>query len=90
VSLASAAPRCSDLGNGEQLIVVLIPPGTFLMGSPADEPERNSSEKDFDAEAQHKVTISRPFYLGKYAVTQGQYEAVLGKDKNKSYFSPQG
>jgi formylglycine-generating enzyme required for sulfatase activity len=60
------------------------------MGSPADEKGRNSWETAFDAEAHHGVTLPRPFYLGKYEVTQGQYEAALGKDHNRSSFSPLG
>jgi serine/threonine-protein kinase len=79
-----------DLGSGEKLVVVLIPPGTFRMGSPPDESDRNPLEMNFDAEAAHRVTLTRPFYLGKYEVTQAQFEAVMGKDMNKSWFSPQG
>jgi formylglycine-generating enzyme required for sulfatase activity/tRNA A-37 threonylcarbamoyl transferase component Bud32 len=79
-----------ELGGGEQLVVVLIPPGTFRMGSPPDEPQRIPAEKDFDVEAAHRVTLTKPFYLGKYPVTQAQYEAIMGRDKNKSWFRPQG
>jgi formylglycine-generating enzyme required for sulfatase activity len=67
-----------DLGNGEKLVLVLIPPGSFTMGSPADEKERG------DEEAAHAVTLTKPYYLGKYAVTQAQYRAVTGE--NPSYF----
>jgi formylglycine-generating enzyme required for sulfatase activity len=71
-----------DLGNGEKLVVVLIPPGTFRMGAPEGEQDASSDEKP------HRVTLLRPFYLGKFHVTQGQYEAVIGK--NPSYYSPSG
>jgi formylglycine-generating enzyme required for sulfatase activity len=60
--------------------MVWIPPGTFVMGSPASEAERNSDE------VQHTVTLTKGFYMGKYAVTQGQYLAVVGN--NPSYFVP--
>jgi formylglycine-generating enzyme required for sulfatase activity len=50
--------------------------GTFTMGSPESEPERWSDE------TQHSVTVS-PFKMGKYEVTQSQYEAVMGA--NPSY-----
>jgi len=57
---------------------VLIPAGSFVMGSPPDEPGRD------DDETQHRVTISRSFYLQTTEVTQGQWEEVMGK--NPSYF----
>ena len=47
----------------------LIPAGTFQMGSPDTEPERNSDEGP-----QHTVQISQPFYMGVYEVTQSEYE----------------
>ncbi len=52
---------------------VHIDPGTFTMGSPDSEEERWADEGP-----QHEVTISKGFYLGKYEVTQGQWEAVMG------------
>lgn len=52
------------------LEMVAIPGGTFLMGSPENEPQRS----DFES-PQHPVTI-RPFFLGKYPVTQAQWQAV--------------
>jgi len=59
-----------------------IPAGTFLMGSPPDEPGRNSSEGP-----QTTVTISRGFWMGKYEVTQGEYVEVMGSmSSNPSYF----
>jgi formylglycine-generating enzyme required for sulfatase activity len=57
--------------------MVRINGGTFTMGSPSNEPQRS------DGEVQHQVTVS-PFYMGKYEVTQAEYEAVIGK--NLSYF----
>ena len=62
-----------DLG-GVELVVVLIPPGTFTMGSEKDEQDRNwwenvqrlNGAKSFDAEIPHTVTMTKPFYLGKY------------------------
>ncbi|MEC4815125.1 MAG: formylglycine-generating enzyme family protein [Scytonema sp. PMC 1069.18] len=58
------------LGNGVQLEMVAIPEGSFLMGSPEDEPKRSSRESP-----QHRVTI-KPFFLGKYPITQAQWQAV--------------
>jgi formylglycine-generating enzyme required for sulfatase activity len=53
-----------------------IDPGTFIMGSPITEPHRSGIE------TQHRVTISKEYYLGKYEVTQAQYTAVM--DGNNS------
>ena len=64
-----------DLGGGVMLDLVLIRPGKFMMGS--ENGERN--EKPV-----HEVTISQPFYLGKYEVTQAQWEAVMGSNPSES------
>jgi formylglycine-generating enzyme required for sulfatase activity len=60
-----------DLGNGVKLEMVRIPKGKFLMGSPKEGP-------------QHEVTLTKDFYLGKYEVTQAQWEELMGS--NPSYF----
>jgi len=52
--------------------LVLIPKGTFMMGSPKTEEGRVQDE------TQHQVTISKDYYLGVTEVTQGQYEKVMG------------
>ena len=57
--------------------LVLIPSGKFMMGSPAFEKGRRDNEK------QYEVTITKPFYIGKYEVTQEQYEAVMGKNPSE-------
>src|SRR5713226_1037627 len=54
---------------------VLIPAGEFLMGS--------TDGAEYERPV-HRVRISRPFYLGKHAVTQAQWEAVMGN--NPSFF----
>ena len=66
-----------DLGNGVKLKMILIPTGTFLMGS--SEGTGNNDEKP-----QHSVEISEPFYMGKFLVTQGQWQAVMRN--NPSHF----
>ncbi len=60
--------------------MVFIPPGTFRMSSPTNEAHRFVTEGP-----QTAVTISRGFWMGKYEVTQGEYQAVMGS--NPSYFS---
>jgi len=62
-----------DLGNNVKMRLVLIPAGKFMMGSPATEMGRLSNEGP-----QHEVTISKPFYMGAFEVTQEQYEQVMG------------
>ena len=59
--------------------LVWIPSGIFLMGSPTNEAERSLDE------AEHTVTISRGFYIGKFEVTQDDYFAVTSN--NPSFFS---
>ncbi len=64
--------RSVDLGGGVTLELVWIPPGDFMMGSPAGEENRD------DDETQHRVTLTKGFWLGKYEVTQAQWRAVMG------------
>jgi formylglycine-generating enzyme required for sulfatase activity len=67
-----------EITNSIGMKLVLIPKGTFQMGSP---PRENGSDHN---ERQHEVTLTRDYYLGAFEVTQSQYEKVLGK--NPSYF----
>ncbi len=61
--------------NAKPLVLVKINPSTFLMGSPEDEEDHREDESP-----QHEVTITKPYYLGKYEVTQAQWEAVMGSN----------
>jgi formylglycine-generating enzyme required for sulfatase activity len=74
--------RREDLGNGITLDLVKIPGGRFQMGAPPGEEGRSDDEGP-----QHSVTVAE-FWLGKYAVTQAQYQAVMGT--NPSRFSENG
>jgi formylglycine-generating enzyme required for sulfatase activity len=82
---APAAPQAPvrEITNSIGMKLALIPAGTFLMGSPSGEEGRGSDEGP-----QHKVTITRPFYMGVYQVTQEEYERVVGS--NPSHFSASG
>ena len=51
--------------------MIFCPPGTFTMGSPSSEAGRGGDE------TQHSVTLTNGFYLGKYELTQAQYETVM-------------
>jgi formylglycine-generating enzyme required for sulfatase activity len=66
-----------------QIQLKRIPSGEFLMGFPDDDQRAFVGEKP-----RHRVRITRPFYLGVYEVTQGQYVAVMGN--NPSAFSAAG
>lgn len=72
-----------DLGGGVTLECVLIPAGEFMMGSPESEEGHDSNEGP-----QHQVRISKDYYMGKYEVTQGHWESVMGS--NPSFFSSSG
>ncbi len=73
--------------NSLDMEFVRIPAGEFQMGSSSEEIERLVQRYGEDARIyfergipQHQVTISQPFYLGKYPVTQGQWQAVMGSN----------
>jgi formylglycine-generating enzyme required for sulfatase activity len=63
--------------NSLGMKLIRIEPGTFMMGSPMNEEGRNDNEQ------QHLVDITRPFYMGKYEVTQAEYEKVIGKNPSE-------
>ncbi|MBC1240131.1 bifunctional serine/threonine-protein kinase/formylglycine-generating enzyme family protein [Nostoc sp. 2RC] len=69
-----------DLGNGVFLEMASIPGGTFIMGSPDNKGKANERP-------QHQVTV-REFLMGKYQITQAQYEAIMGN--NPAYFRTNG
>lgn len=60
------------------LEMVLIPAGTFMMGSP------ESEDRPWDNETQHKVTLTKPFYLGKFTITQEQWKLVVGNNPSQT------
>jgi formylglycine-generating enzyme required for sulfatase activity len=67
------APSSRDWTNTIGMTLVRIEPGEFTMGSPDWNSDAGATEKP-----QHRVRISKAFYLGACAVTQGQYQAVIG------------
>ncbi len=68
------------LTNSVGIEFVLIPAGTFQMGS--DEQKAN------DAKPLHTVHIKQPFYLGKYEVTQDQWQKLMGRNPSKFQDNP--
>ena len=73
VSWPEGVPRelTVDLGGGVKMEFVLIPAGSFMMGD---------EKGGYGEQPAHKVTITKPFYLGKYEVTWEQWQAVMGRD----------
>ncbi len=68
--------------NDLHMEFVFILPGTFMMGSPEDEPGRSSDEH------LHKVTLTKGFFMQTTQVTQGQWKALMGN--NPSHFKEGG
>src|ERR1041384_1361041 len=64
---AAEASLKLELGGGVSLELVLIKAGSYMQGSPADEPGRG------DDESQHRVSLTEDFYLGRYPVTKTQF-----------------
>ena len=70
---ASKAAKNSRVIADLKVELVWIEPGTFVMGSPPEEPDRNKAEGP-----QTTVTLTKGFWLGKTPMTQQQYEAFTG------------
>ncbi|MBQ7589485.1 MAG: formylglycine-generating enzyme family protein [Verrucomicrobia bacterium] len=82
VALVSTLPVDGEnitipLVDDVKLNLIWIKPGTFIMGSPEYELGRGSDE------TQHQVTLTKGYWLGKYEVTQSQYEALMGENPSK-------
>jgi formylglycine-generating enzyme required for sulfatase activity len=71
-----------DLGEGVALTMVNIPAGSFLMGSPGNEPERSEDEGP-----QHEVTLGS-FFMAQTPITQAQWRAVAGWQKVERDLEP--
>lgn len=80
---AGVRPCVPTLINSIGMKLVLIRPGTFWMGSPLSEEGRYTDE-----DPRHLVTLTRPYYLGMYQITQAEFTEVMGQ--NPSHFSSSG
>ncbi|REJ40445.1 MAG: serine/threonine-protein kinase pkn1 [Microcystis flos-aquae TF09] len=78
-----APPFTENLPNGVTLEMVGLPAGQFLMGSPDSDPDARDNQKP-----QHQVEVNS-FAIGKYPVTQAQYEAVMGTNPSRFKNNPQ-
>jgi formylglycine-generating enzyme required for sulfatase activity len=86
-----------EITNSIGMQMVLIPPGEFEMGSKQDAIDEEAKRPNIEQQylerlpmegPRHRVRLSRAFYLGKYEVTQQEYQSVMGK--NPSEFSEAG
>ena len=66
------------LPGGATMEMVWCPPGSFMMGSPETEKNRD------DEEVRHQVELTRGFWIGKYEVTQQQWESVMGENPSRN------
>jgi formylglycine-generating enzyme required for sulfatase activity len=76
--------RCRIIRNSLGMELARIPAGEFLMGSAEGDQSAYDSEKP-----QHRVRITKPFYLGVTPVTQEQYEGVMGQNPSQFKGEPQ-
>jgi formylglycine-generating enzyme required for sulfatase activity len=88
--LGMPVKRAVDLGDGVRLELVLIPAGEFMMGAkcrPEEIVRRGGGEEEwYQREGpRHRVTVSKPYYMGKYEITQQVWRKVM--DGNPSAFS---
>ena len=77
-TVMEALPQTVSLPGGTAMEFVWIEPGLFLMGSSASEEGRSDDEGP-----QHRVTISKGFWLGKHEITQAQWKSVMGNNPSK-------
>lgn len=73
--LAEQPPN--EIRNSVEMTLVLIPSGSFSMGS------ASGDDQSHDDERQHQVRISEPFYMGTTEVTQAQFQKVMGFNPSK-------
>lgn len=71
------------LPDGATMEMVWCPPGSFTMGSPETEEGRTGSASRSHNERQHRVTLTKGFWMAKTEVTQKQWKSVMGKNPSK-------
>jgi formylglycine-generating enzyme required for sulfatase activity len=90
------SPPSGEIANSIGMKLVLIPPGTFIMGTSADETRRVEGEWETRRETlepegpAHTVKISAPFMIGKYEVTVGQFKVFVNETGYQTVAEKQG
>ena len=77
----ASLPKEVKIVNSIGMTLVRIPAGSFEMGSPATETGRGNDEQ------QHEVTLTKPYYIGAYEVTQVEYQQVMNTNPSAFKFS---
>ena len=76
-ALKTGDVKIITLPGGAKMEMIWCGPGTFMMGSP------NTEEGRFEDETIHPVKLTKGFWLGKYEVTQAQWESVMGESRSR-------
>ena len=79
VTYGLSGPPTNDQYKTSKILLRIIPAGSFVMGSPANELGRYTNE------TQHSVTLTKAFYMGIYEITQAQYTNVMGGSNPAAY-----
>jgi formylglycine-generating enzyme required for sulfatase activity len=86
-ALRVPAETSIDLGGGVKLELALVPPGRFLLGSTQEEIDTllrqdSNARREWFAEElpRHAVALTRPFYAGRFTVTQEQFHRLMGRN----------
>lgn len=77
--LKTGDQKTITLPGGATMEMIYVGPGEFMMGSPTTE----NGRKDEDDETQHRVRLTKGYWLGKYEVTQAQWESVMGDNPSR-------
>ena len=74
--------RFKDIAQGPEMVVV--PAGSFIMGSPKDEPDREIWQKGTES-PQREVTIAKSFAVGRFALTFDEWDACVADGSGNGY-----
>jgi formylglycine-generating enzyme required for sulfatase activity len=91
ITVGASERRCLKPGSGRAFKdcpncpeMVVVPAGSFAMGSPTDEPEREPQVKKGAESPQHQVVIARPFAIGRFSVTRAEFSTFVNETGHKT------